>query len=100
MPGRASLQRSVLDALDPRHGGRASASVKEVLAMLRGRRPTLASEEVAECLGLLVKAGRVERVVLEEGDVVYTRPEVLLSIPGLLTLYPAKRRGRGQARRP
>lgn len=99
MSGLDALPQAILDALNPARGGAFSADLNEVLSYVRERGIASDDPRVAQTLERLVAEHKIERVETEDGPR-YTRAEVLLRAPGLLSL--AKRSGsasEGTARR-
>lgn len=78
--------RSVLRALNPEAGGRASGTLEEIGALLRSRGLTVDDEAVRAVLDRLVAQHRVERVLIEDGSTTYTRPDVLLRMAGVASV--------------
>ena len=85
MPSPSDLAQAVLDALDPARGGGFSADLAEVQAYVKERGIACDARRVAKAVERLVAERQVERVETDDGPR-FTRPEVLLRAPGLLSL--------------
>ncbi len=80
--------RSVLAALDPGSGGRPSGTLEEIVEMLRAQGWKAENDPVQGILARLVAQRRVERIVTEDHETTYTRPDVLVRIAGVVTVVP------------
>ncbi|HTT17137.1 MAG TPA: hypothetical protein VMH49_07280 [Thermoplasmata archaeon] len=89
--------RIVLSLLDPAQGGSTSATVESLRESLKGRNLTVEPGELDEVLDRLVARGEVVRVATEDRGSVFTRPSVLLRMPGVASVLmtPPGRHGPG-----
>lgn len=84
MVAEGAIVRGVLEALDPAKGGRPSEDPGALLARLASRGLPVDPASLSSVLERMVADGEVEAVTTEDRGVVYTRPEILLGMPGLV----------------
>ncbi len=91
MQNIGGVAQTILVVLDPQAGGVYSASLESIRLILEKRGHRVEAASLRKVLDRLVRQGKVERVVIEDGSAVYTRPDVLLKAPGVLSLRTTQR---------
>lgn len=99
MGSSVPLAKAILGALNPSTGGVYSGGTEVLLSLLRSRGVSVEEEALHEGLERLASQGRVERVETDDGTTVYTRPEMLLAAPGVVTVLSGPSRRKRAPRR-